>query len=232
MRRNALRRGAIRHLRNRPSLATALALAVAVAMAAALWLRPVGALLVGWDVGVALYIVVASALMSRATVASMRRRAQRLDPGKWGVLAGAVLAALASLVAIAVELIAAKGSPHAGLSAGLAAVTVLLSWAFLHVFFAQHYAHDYWLDGTGQGGRAPDGQPPDGRSLDFPGNDAPDYLEFLYFSFTVGMTAQVSDVTTRTAAMRRLVLMHGALSFLFNTAVLALGVNLAAGLVG
>ncbi|MBP2228596.1 putative membrane protein [Azospirillum agricola] len=227
MRRNALRRGAVRHLRNRPSLATALAVAVAVAVAAALWLRPVGALLVGWDVGVALYIVVASALMSRATVASMRRRAQRLDPGKWGVLAGAVLAALASLVAIVVELIAAKGSPHAGLSAGLAAVTVLLSWAFLHVFFAQHYAHDYWLDGTGQGeGRA------DGRGLDFPGNDAPDYLEFLYFSFTVGMTAQVSDVTTRTAAMRRLVLMHGALSFLFNTAVLALGVNLAAGLVG
>ena len=100
-------------------------------------------------------------------------------------------------------------------------VTVLLSWGFLHVFFAQHYAHDYWLNGrTAQN-----------RSLDFPGNDAPDYLEFLYFSFTVGMTAQVSDVTTRGAGMRRLVLMHGALSFLFNTAVLALGVNLAAGLV-
>ncbi|CAO3427253.1 DUF1345 domain-containing protein [Azospirillum doebereinerae] len=215
-------RHGLRHLRNRPSLLTALAVAVAGAGVAALWVGPSTALLIGWDAGVALYIVLASVLMSRATVESMRRRAQRLDPGKWGVLAGAVAAALASLVAIGVELIAAKGEPHAGLAAALAAMTVLLSWSFLHVFFAQHYAHDYWLNGKDS----------DGKGLDFPGNDQPDYLEFLYFSFTVGMTAQVSDVTTRDAGMRRLVLMHGALSFLFNTAVLALGVNLAAGLVG
>ncbi|MCG5242837.1 DUF1345 domain-containing protein [Azospirillum doebereinerae] len=215
-------RHSLRHLRNRPSLLTALAMAMAGAGVAAVWVSPLTALLIGWNAGVALYIVLASALMSRATIASMRRRAQRLDPGKWGVLVGAVAAALASLVAIAVELIAAKGQPHAGLAAGLAAVTVLLSWSFLHVFFAQHYAHDYWLNGENS----------DGKGLDFPGNDQPDYLEFLYFSFTVGMTAQVSDVTTRDAGMRRLVLMHGALSFLFNTAVLALGVNLAAGLVG
>jgi len=215
-------RNSLRHLRHRPSLISSLLVAVLSAGVAALWLRPVTALLIGWDVGVALYIVLASILMRKATVASMRRRAHQLDPGKWGVLGGAVLVAIASLVAIGVELIAAKGSPHAGVAAGLAAATVLLSWAFLHVFFAQHYAHDYWLDGP----------TPGERSLDFPGNDQPDYLEFLYFSFTVGMTAQVSDVTTRSAAIRRLVLMHGALSFLFNTAVLALGVNLAAGLVG
>lgn len=215
-------RRSLRHLRNRPSLLTGLLATVAGVGVAALWLRLFTALLVGWDIGVALYIVLTFVLMSRATVASMRDRAQRLDPGKWGVLGGAVMVALASLVAIAVELVAAKGSPHAGMAAGLAAVTVLLSWAFLHVFFAQHYAHDYWLVGVD----------PAKRSLDFPGNDQPDYLEFLYFSFTIGMTAQVSDVTTRNAPMRRLVLMHGALSFLFNTAVLALGVNLAAGLVG
>ena len=215
-------RRSLRHLRNRPSLLTGLLAAAGAVAVAALWLRLFTALLVGWDVGVALFIVLACVLMSRASVESMRQRAHRLDPGKWGVLAGAVLAAIASLIAIVVELIEAKGSPHAGAEAALAAVTVLLSWAFLHVFFAQHYAHDYWLD---------DGEP-EARGLDFPGNDQPDYLEFLYFSFTVGMTAQVSDVTTRSAAMRRLVLMHGALSFLFNTAVLALGVNLAAGLVG
>lgn len=229
-------RRSLRHLRARPSLLAALAVAAGAAGLAALWLRPTTALLIGWDAGVTVYIALASALMSRASVESMRRRAQRLDPGKWGVLAGAVLAALASLVAIAVELIAAKGEAHAGLAAGLAAATVLLSWGFLHVFFAQHYAHDYWLHGPETGGPdsdGPDSDAPDrgGRGLEFPGNDAPDYLEFLYFSFTVGMTAQVSDVTTNSAAMRRLVLMHGALSFLFNTAVLALGVNLAAGLV-
>jgi uncharacterized membrane protein len=218
-------RRSLRHLRNRPSLLSGLLVAGVAVGVGALWLRLFTALLIGWDIGVALFILLASLWMSRASVESMQQRARRLDPGKWGVLAGAMLAAVASLIAIVFELIAAKGSPHAEAEAGLAAVTVLLSWAFLHVFFAQHYAHDYWL-----GDEEEDGEP--ARSLDFPGNDQPDYLEFLYFSFTVGMTAQVSDVTTRTAAMRRLVLMHGALSFLFNTAVLALGVNLAAGLVG
>lgn len=216
-------RHSLRHLGNRPSLLTALSVALLTGAAGLLWLRPVTAGLVGWDVGVGLYILLSTRLMIRANVASIRSRAQRLDPGKWGVLVGAVLVATASLIAIGVELIAAKGSPHAGVAAGLAAVTVLLSWLFLHVFFAQHYAHDYWLDS--QDREAP-------KSLDFPGNEQPDYLEFLYFSFTIGMTAQVSDVVTRTAAARRVVLLHGALSFLFNTAVLALGVNLAAGLVG
>lgn len=215
-----MRRG-LTHLRNRPSLSGALVIALLTGAAAAPWLRPSTAMLIGWDCGVTVYILIAGFLMSRATVASMRRRAKLLDPGKWGVLTGAVLASLAALVAIVAELVSAKGSPHEGMAAVLSGATVLLSWGFLHVFFAQHYAHDYWLNGR----TAQD------RSLDFPGNDAPDYLEFLYFSFTVGMTAQVSDVTTRGAGMRRLVLMHGALSFLFNTAVLALGVNLAAGLV-
>ena len=215
-------RHSLAHLRNRPSLVGALAVAFAVGAAGAAWLRLSTTLLIGWDSGVVVYIVMAGIQMSRATVASMRRRAKLLEPGKWGVLTGAVLASLIALAAIVVELMSAKGSSDEGLSAGLAAATVLLSWGFLHIFFAQHYAHDYWLNGEPQGG----------RPLDFPGNDAPDYLEFLYFSFTIGMTAQVSDVTTRNAAMRRLVLMHGTLSFLFNTAVLALGVNLAAGLAG
>jgi uncharacterized membrane protein len=223
-------RRSLTHLRNRPSLSSALAVALVSGAAAALWFRPSTALLTGWDLGVTVYILMAGFLMSRATVASIRRRARLLDPGKWGVLIGSVLASLIALAAIVVELVSAKGSPHEGLSAGLAAVTVLLSWGFLHVFFAQHYAHDYWLNGGPQGEAK--GEAKGERSLDFPGNDAPDYLEFLYFSFTIGMTAQVSDVTTRSAGMRRLVLMHGALSFLFNTAVLALGVNLAAGLVG
>ncbi|MBK1840295.1 DUF1345 domain-containing protein [Azospirillum sp. YIM B02556] len=214
-------RHSLNHLRNRPSLASALAVALMAGGTAAFWLHASTALLIGWDLGVAVYILLAGILMSRATVASMRRRARLLDPGKWGVLAGAVLASLVALAAIVVELVSAKGSPHEGMAAVLSAATVLLSWSFLHVFFAQHYAHDYWLNGRTE----------QDRSLDFPGNDTPDYLEFLYFSFTVGMTAQVSDVTTRSAGIRRLVLMHGALSFLFNTAVLALGVNLAAGLV-
>lgn len=208
---------AVRHLRLRPALSTGLAVIVAVAVAAAQWFRWTTALLVGWDVGLVVYGGLVLTVFRRATVAAMKDRARLLDRGKWVDLTVAMLASLASLAAIVAEMAATKGTPTSPVSAALAGVTVLLSWAFVQVFFAQHYAHDYWLRG---------------RGLDFPGNDAPTYSEFLYFSFTVGMTAQVSDVTTRSASMRRLVLLHGLLSFVFNTAVIALGVNLAAGLVG
>nr|WP_246500800.1 DUF1345 domain-containing protein [Azospirillum rugosum] len=194
-----------------------MAVIVVVVVAMAQWFRWTTALLVGWDVGLVVYAALVLAFFSRATVASMKDRARLLDRGKWVDLTVAMLASLASLAAIVAEMVATKGTPTAPFSAALAGVTVLLSWAFVQVFFAQQYAHDYWLQG---------------RGLDFPGNDAPTYSEFLYFSFTVGMTAQVSDVTTRSAPMRRLVLLHGLLSFVFNTAVIALGVNLAAGLAG
>jgi uncharacterized membrane protein len=216
MREIAVRRF-VKHMYRRPSLSAGLMTILAVGGLAAIVVRPTTALLIGWDTAVVVYIVLVLVLMNRATIASMQQRARLLDQGKWTILIVAVLAALASLAAIIAELVAVKGTPLAPFSAALAGFTVVLSWAFVHVFFALHYAHEYWLEGHG---------------LDFPGNDKPTYGEFLYFSFTVGMTAQLSDVTTRSAGMRRIVLMHGLLSFLFNTAVLALGINLAASLVG
>ena len=126
------------------------------------------------------------------------------------------MAAVAALVAVGLDLAAAKGTARAGGAAALAVGTVVVSWLFTQILFAQHYAHAHWLRGEG---------------LDFPGSDRPDFPEFLYFSMTVGMTAQVSDVTTRSPAMRRLVLAHAALAFLFNAVVLATTVNLAAALV-
>jgi uncharacterized membrane protein len=103
----------------------------------------------------------------------------------------------------------------------LAAVTILLSWLFAHTVFAVHYAHDYY--GDLKHNRAP--------GLAFPGNDdTPDYWDFMYFSFVVGMTCQVSDVQVTRDHWRRLVLAHGVVSFLYNTIVLALSINLIAGL--
>ena len=209
--------GVARHIRHRPALSAALAVMPITVTVAAFLVRGTTALLIGWDVGIVVYVGLTLLFISSATVESIEDRALQLDQGKWAVLAVAMLAALASLAAIVAELAAAKGTPSAPYSAMLAGMTLLLSWAFVHFFFAQQYAHDYWLDGQG---------------IDFPGNDAPAYAEFLYFSFTIGMTAQVSDVTTRSAAMRRLVLMHGLLSFIFNTAILASSINLAAGLAG
>ena len=97
----------------------------------------------------------------------------------------------------------------------LAVMTIALSWAAIHTTFALHYAHDYYR-GTQPGGLA------------FPGDDKPDYWDFVYFSFVIGMTAQVSDVGVTAKVIRRTATAHGVISFIFNTALVALMVNIAA----
>ena len=98
-----------------------------------------------------------------------------------------------------------------------ATVTIVLSWAFTHTMFALHYAHEYYDENRGRGG-----------GMEFPGNEPePDYWDFMYFAFTIGMCAQVSDVTVSSKSIRRTVLTHSIVSFLFNAALLALTVNIA-----
>ena len=110
------------------------------------------------------------------------------------------------------------------LSIGLSVSTIFLSWLLIHTVFALYYAHEFHTEGHG-GAR---GQ---GGGLKFPDDRTPDYLDFLYFSFVVGTTAQTSDVDVSSRAMRRVVMLHGILSFFFNTAVIALAVNLVSQLV-
>lgn len=207
----------LHHLRHRPALRAGLVTTAVAAGLALPWMRPVTALLVGWNLGVLAYGLAFACLSRGATVDGLRRTAALLDEGRWGVLLVTVAAVLASLCAIVVELAQSHGQPHAGLSQALAGITVVLSWAFIHTVFATHYAHAYWLDGAG---------------LAFPGNDAPTYSEFLYFSFCIAVASQVSDVATGNAGMRNLVTAHSLLSYLFNTAIIALGVNIAASLAG
>jgi uncharacterized membrane protein len=204
-------------LRHRPMLSAALVAGATAGPLAGLHLSPSTAVLVGWCMAAVVYIAVTQRTLARATPEALRRRAALLEEGKWAVLAACVAAAVASLGAVVVDLAAARGSPAATGSAALAAVTLLLSWAFVHVLFAGHYAHEYWLAGGG---------------LIFPGGERPDHAEFLYLAFAVGMTCQVSDVTTASAPMRRLVLLHALVAFGFNAVILAAAVNLAAGLVG
>ncbi|MBB6254151.1 DUF1345 domain-containing protein [Nitrospirillum iridis] len=207
----------IQPFRHHPSLYIGLAFSVVTGLGAGRVMSPVSAVLVGWCAGIILYITLVLIHFGRSNVDSIRARARELESGKWVILLVTSMAALASLVAIVLEVADAKGTPYAAASAALGAATVFCSWGFVHVIFAQHYAHSYWLEGKG---------------IDFPGCKQPDYWEFLYFAFTIGMTAQVSDVTTQTAFIRRAVLAHALLSFIFNTAIVALGINLAAGLVG
>jgi uncharacterized membrane protein len=103
----------------------------------------------------------------------------------------------------------------------LAALTIVSSWAFTHLMFALHYAHDYYV------ARAK-GLP---GGLDFPGESAPDYGDFVYFSFVIGTSGQTADVSFTSKSMRRIGLVHCVLAFAFNTTVLALTINIAAGLI-
>jgi uncharacterized membrane protein len=177
-----------------------------------------GRALFGWDVAVAAYLGVTLWLMSHATVAHIRRRAKTEDEGKSIILALIVAASLATIGAIVMVLAGTKGQEPTRLVLLLAVVTILLSWAFIHTIFAVHYAHEYFGEGSDQqiGG------------LEFPGKDEPDYWDFMYFSFVIGMTFQVSDVVVTSKIIRRLVVTHGIVSFIFNTALLALMVNIAA----
>lgn len=177
-------------------------------------------LLLGWNIGIVCYLALSIAMIARSDMAHIRSRAAMQDEGALALLLMPVLAAIASLAAIFAELAAAKGFPNYGWQAALAVATIVLSWVFIHSLFALHYAHDFY----GNGERA--------NGLMFPEDDKPDYLDFMYFSFVVGMTFQVSDVQVSKKQIRRLVVTHGILSFVFNTAILAVTVNLATSAIG
>jgi uncharacterized membrane protein len=210
----------IRMAKARPRLFLAFAIGIVVAFvfAAIVQSRLASALLIGWDVCAGLYLVLSFHVMSKADVHRMRRQARLQDEGQFTILILTAGAALASLLAI----IALLGTSHGGMRSAadlfLATITILLSWAFTHTIFALHYAHEYYDENDGKGG-----------GMQFPGDEPePDYWDFMYFSFVIGMCAQVSDVTVSCKPIRRTVFGHSVVSFIFNAALLALTVNIAA----
>lgn len=202
----------------RPRLFISAAVGVIVIMALAAltdW-RSATRLLAGWDIAVALYLALAFHMMGDADVRRLRRHAAEQDEGRFTILVLTVAAALASLAAIFAELgTSAAGGARSPGQMIVATCTILLSWAFIHTMFALHYAHEFYDDKGGRG-------------MAFPGGGEPDYWDFVYFSFVIGMTSQVSDVGVTTKRVRRTVAAHGVVSFVFNAALLALTVNLAA----
>jgi uncharacterized membrane protein len=210
----------IRLVRTRPRLF--IAIAVGIIVAAILFLatdwRAATKLLIGWNVAVVLYLVLAAALVARSDVHRLKRRAANQDEGNLAILVLVVAAAIASLGAIFAELATQAGQTRQPGQLILATATVVLSWAFIHSIFALHYAHEFYGEGRDRqkGG------------MSFPDDNEPDYWDFAYFAFTIGMCAQVSDVTVSSKSIRRTVLTHSIISFLFNAALLALTVNIAA----
>jgi uncharacterized membrane protein len=208
----------IRIVRARPRLfISALIGVVVIALCPSDW-RIATRLLVGWDIGLTLYLGLLLRMMSVAEVRHIRMRAKLQDEGQITILALTAIAALASLGAIVALLGMSEPDNRSPAHLILGIVTILLSWTFTHSMFALHYAHEFYDENGGRGG-----------GLIFPGDlREPDYWDFVYFSFVIGMTSQVSDIAITCRPIRHTVSAHGIISFFFNVTLLALTVNIAA----
>jgi len=186
-------------------------------------------LILSWNAFAATAILLAWIRIIFAEAKSAVLTAKLQDTGRTIIFGLVLIGACASLFAVAFLLGTAKGTSGARLGehVGLAAFTVVLSWFLIHTVFTMHYAHAYYRT------EDPDERGRHGSGLNFPGeeDDEPDFIDFAYFAFVIGMTFQVSDVAITSKLIRRLSLVHALLSFLFNTVILALAINLASSLV-
>lgn len=207
-----------------------LAIAIAAALAAYALQAVLGvggsAVLVGWDVGASAYLVLAWFAIARSDPKETRAHARSQDLAAYVIFVLVLIAAFASIAAIALLLSGVKDLPALPKAAHvlLSVVALISSWLLIHTIYSFHYARCYY---TGA-----EGNTAERRGLNFPGDNDPDYFDFAYYSFVVGMTSQVSDVSISGQHMRRVTLMHGILSFVFNIAVLALSVNIIVNVLG
>lgn len=179
--------------------------------------------ILAWDTGALVFLASVMRMFAARGPERIAEDAAAQESGQWAVFWVMLLGTAASFAALGYEFSGLKDVPalERGLRVALVAATLLLSWLLAHTTFALTYAHEWYeRDATG----APR------RGLAFPGEDRPDDLDFLYFATGIGMTFQVSDVQVTSRHLRRLVLLHGLVSFLFNTVIVALSVNIAAGL--
>ena len=203
------------------------ALAVVVAFLTYGRLRLPVQMVVIWDAFLLGVLTLSWARIVTAHPRESLKTARLQDSSQTAIFLFVILAAFASLITVGALLNAAQGRHGERLMVPilLAFGTLIGSWCLIHTLFALRYAHIYYGD---------NGNPalPGGHlgGLQFPGEHAPDYLDFAYFSFVIGMTCQVSDVQISERGLRRLALVHGLLSFAFNTVILALSLNIASGL--
>jgi len=175
------------------------------------------ALLTGFDAAALVFLVVTVRAFGRTSVPQMRVRAQQQDVGRAGVLWSSVALSCMVMMALWVEL-RAEGDAPGVLAIVAAASTIVLSWLYMNMIFALHYAHGYYSQRNAMH-----------NGLDFPGTQEPDYWDFAYFALVLGMTFQVSDVQIVNRRLRRTVLIHSVIAFFFNVFIIAISVNVAAG---
>lgn len=210
------------HTRPRLTIAIATGVAVGLLLPPLHW-NLVTRALIGWNVTVWFYLCLMGWLMARANQARVRRIAEQEEKNAVVILAVMSVAAIASIAAIVFELSTIKDLPFSRrlIHYAFTGSTVIGSWCLVATLFTFHYAQVFY--------RSPVGK----RALRFPDNEENlDYWDFLYFSFTIAVAAQTSDVSVMTRSLRKTVLAQSILSFLFNVAILGLSINIAAGLVG
>lgn len=178
-------------------------------------------LAIAWDAGVATFLLPTFVRLTRArSVTAIRARAAALDQAGEAVLPLSLLAAGASVFVI-VFMAASGGKPTAG-AAVLTVTTIALSWLFVQMIFALHYAHEFYAPAAkGKGDR---------QGLMFPGEADADYWDFLHFALIIGVANQTADVQISSQRLRRIATVHSIVAWLFNTVILALAVNLAVNL--
>lgn len=210
----------IRLIRGRPRLFTGLVCGLVAIPFLPHRLAPLMRGVVAWDVAVAVFLVLAAIHFFEADHKRIAADAARQEEGEWSLFALTIIGAIMSFSAIVIFSGLAKLKAQHGGYIAMVALTLAASWLMTQVTFAYRYAHEYYAVGKNgfEGGLA------------FPDEDSPDYLDFIYFSFVLGMTFQVSDVNVTSRKMRRLATLQGLIGYMFNTVVLALTINIAAGI--
>jgi uncharacterized membrane protein len=183
------------------------------------------AVVIGWNLGACAYLAMIWSVYLTATEAQVKARAARFDEPSTVifVLAGLSIAASLGAVVLALQHPAGESGAWSRAAPGLAALTLVTSWFVVHSLFAAHYAHRHHQAVEARGEKA---------GFLFPGDPPGDYMDFVYLALCIGATAQVSDPGVQSRALRNLVTAHAVTSFFYNTAVLALGVNILSGLMG
>jgi uncharacterized membrane protein len=220
----------LRYIHGRPRLFISVLIGIVAAILLPSDWHMVTRLLIAWNIATLVFIISIGQMMAKATADKIKRSAALNDEGQYGILFLSVIATAASFAAIVVHLGLVKETTGLVKAAhlGLAFCTIITAWTFIHVMFAQHYAHEFYdqwyanedSDIALRGG------------LEFIGAKLPpDYFDFTYYAFTIGCSTATSDVNVTSRHMRHITLVHSILSFFFNMALLGLTINIAAGLI-